>query len=138
MKNNELILYAIKAIKNSYSPYSKFKVGAALLTNDGKVYTGCNIENSSFSATNCAERTAFFKAISEGEKAFKKIAIVAYSDTVEQSYIPPCGVCRQVMCEFCDENFEVISAKSENDYRTYKLKDLLPLAFTCDNLGEQI
>ena len=130
-----LILQAMKARENAYAPYSNFYVGAALLTNfekDGKplIYTGCNIENSAFSPTCCAERTAFFKAVSEGCRAFKAIAIVGGGQGAPASYTMPCGVCRQVMMEFCNpETFEIVAAISESDYQVYKLKELLPEAF---------
>jgi len=128
MNIENLIQKAIEAKKNAYAPYSGFKVGAALLTEDEKVYTGCNIENSSFGVTNCAERTAFFKALSEGEKNFKQIAIVCgYDDKNE--YCTACGVCLQVMAEFCPENFEIITAKNIKEYKVYKLNQLLPYAF---------
>lgn len=136
MNNTELIKLAINAMEYSYSPYSDFRVGAALLCSDGKIYTGTNIENSSFSATNCAERTAFFKALSEGERGFIKIAIVGGKYGVSSDFTAPCGVCRQVMSEFCNNEFTIILAKSENEYKEYKLSDLLPLAFSADNLGE--
>lgn len=136
MNNTELIKLAINAMEYSYSPYSDFRVGAALLCSDGKIYTGTNIENSSFSATNCAERTAFFKALSEGERDFIKIAIVGGKNGVSSDFTAPCGVCRQVMSEFCNNEFTIILAKSENEYKEYKLSDLLPLAFSADNLGE--
>lgn len=127
---SKLIEQAIAAREFSYSPYSHFKVGAALLTEDNKIYTGCNIENVSFSPTCCAERTAFFKAVSEGEKKFKAIAIVGAKDGEDLDYCAPCGVCRQVMAEFCEENnFIIILAKSSEDYKTYSLRELLPLAF---------
>lgn len=103
MEKQELIREAIAARKRSYSPYSHFQVGAALLGRSGKVYTGCNIENAAYTPTNCAERTAFFKAISEGEKEFEMIAIVGGpAKSARTDYCPPCGVCRQVMAEFCD------------------------------------
>ncbi|NLV88894.1 MAG: cytidine deaminase [Tissierellia bacterium] len=134
MNYNELIKEAFEARKFSYAPYSRFHVGAALLTADGKVYRGCNIESASHTPSCCAERTAFFKAISSGEKDFKAIAIVAAAaDTPldEFEYCAPCGVCRQVMVEFCHlDNFEVILAKSEEDYKIYSLNELLPLSFT--------
>ena len=112
MNNYDLIKIALEARKFSYSPYSGFSVGAALLCDDGSVYTGCNIENSAFSPTNCAERTAFFKAVSEGKKEFLKIAVVGTDSSKEipDNYCPPCGVCRQVMKEFCSEDFEIINA----------------------------
>lgn len=115
----ELMDKAIAAKKNSYSPYSNFKVGAALLTEDNKIYTGCNIESVSHTPTCCAERVAFFKAISEGHKKFKAIAISG-----DTKYCYPCGVCRQVMSEFCDNNFKIYVADKE-----YTLGELLPYAF---------
>ncbi len=134
MKN--LIEQAIAASKCAYAPYSKYHVGAALLTKDGKVYTGCNIENASFGATNCAERTAFFKAVSEGNTQFQAIAIVGYSKDLNQGdtnsfseYAYPCGICRQVMQEFCDKDFSIVVAKSTEDYKQYTLAELLPFGF---------
>lgn len=129
MTNSELINLAIKAMENSYSPYSGFKVGAALLCENGRVYTGCNIENAAYSPTNCAERTAFFKAVSEGERCFKKIAIVGGNNGIITDYITPCGVCRQVMREFCDDNFIILVAKNPDDYKEYSLIELLPQSF---------
>ena len=131
MNNNELICLALDARKKSYSPYSGFAVGAALLCRNGKVYTGCNIENSAFSPTVCAERTAFFKALSEGEKEFVKIAVVGGKSENEfpENYCPPCGVCRQVMKEFCTDDFEVIMAKSAEDYMVITLNEILPAGF---------
>ena len=123
-----LVKKAYEAMQYSYSPYSGFKVGAALLCKNGNIYTGCNIENSAYSPTNCAERTAFFKAISEGERDFKAIAIVGGKDGEITDYCYPCGVCRQVMAEFCDRDFEIITASPEG-IKTYTLKDLLPEAF---------
>ena len=129
MTNRELIKSAILAMQNAYAPYSGFKVGAALLTAGNDIYTGCNVENAAYSPTNCAERTAFFKAISEGERAFIKIAIVGGKNGIIKDYVPPCGVCRQVIREFCDDSFIIIVAKSENDYKEYRLIDLLPESF---------
>lgn len=126
----ELIHSALDARKMSYAPYSGYAVGAALLTDGGKVYQGVNIENASYGATNCAERTAFFKAVSEGERSFKAIAIVGGligEEPVDYAY--PCGVCRQVMQEFTDNDFCVIVAKSVSDYQLYKLDELLPFGF---------
>lgn len=124
----ELMKQAIKARENSYSPYSGFKVGAALLCEDGCVYTGCNIENASYSPTNCAERTAFFKAVSEGRNKFLAIAIAGGGKELQVCY--PCGVCRQVMVEFCDlERFEVVCGTSCENYEVFKLKELLPKSF---------
>ncbi|TAH69720.1 MAG: cytidine deaminase [Anaerolineaceae bacterium] len=125
-----LIREAILAMEHAYTPYSDFKVGSALLTINQKIYSGCNIENASFTPTNCAERTAFFKAISEGEKDFAAIAIVGGKDGLITDYCPPCGVCRQVMREFVDPHrFLVIVAKSEEDYLVYFLEELLPMGF---------
>lgn len=125
-----LIKKAFEIRENSYSPYSHFKVGAALLSSSGKVYLGCNIENSSFTPTICAERVAFSKAISEGEKNFSKIAVVGSSDEDDFSITPPCGVCRQFMSEFVDmEDFEIILATSEDRYEKYTLSEIFPLVF---------
>lgn len=130
-----LINEAIRMLKYSYVPYSNFKVGAALLTKDLKIYTGCNIENAAYSPTNCAERTAFFKAVSEGKREFDAIAIVGAKDGIITDYCSPCGVCRQVMMEFCNpKRFFVILAKSEEDYWIYTLEDLLPMGFGPKNL----
>lgn len=130
-----LIRAAIDSMDMAYTPYSHFQVGAALLTKDQKIYTGCNIENASFTPTNCAERTAFFKAVSEGERSFAAIAIVGGKNGILTDYTPPCGVCRQVMREFVDpKSFLVILAKSEEDYMLYFLEELLPFGFGPDNL----
>lgn len=131
----QLIIIAKNASENACSPYSGFKVGAALLCADGTVYTGCNIENSSFSATVCAERVAFFKAISEGKRDFVSIAVAGGRETVGASICPPCGVCRQVMAEFCNpDEFKIILPHGDN-YDEYLLKDLLPLTFTNNSMG---
>ena len=134
----ELIKKAFQAQKRAYAPYSGFEVGAVLLAGDGSVYGGCNIENASYGACNCAERTAFFRAVYEGKKDFNAIAIVGKQKNADgYDYCPPCGICRQVMAEFCDpEKFEIILAKSEEEYRRYKLKELLPLSFTGKDMGE--
>lgn len=138
MNTQALIAAALAARAYSYSPYSGFAVGAALLAQDGRVYTGCNIENAAYSPTNCAERTAFFKAVSEGNLHFQAIAIVGGCKDAplsERDFCAPCGVCRQVMAEFCDaKTFQVILAKSETDYQTMSLEALLPLGFTNENL----
>ena len=127
---DKLIETAIEQLKFSYTPYSNFKVGAALLAKNGEIYTGCNIENAAYTPTNCAERTVFFKAVSEGIKEFDAICIVGGKDGVLTEYAAPCGVCRQVMMEFCNpETFSIFLAKSETDIIEYKLKDLLPLGF---------
>ena len=139
MNKNELIRLAFEARENAYTPYSNFKVGAALLAKNGKIYQGCNVENATYSPTNCAERTAFFKAVSEGVREFDAIAIVGGLETTkdgEFEYTPPCGVCRQVMMEFCDyNNFTVILAKSEHEYKEYKLSEIMPLGFNKNNLN---
>ena len=125
-----LIRRAIKAMERAYVPYSGFKVGAALLTESGELYEGCNIENAAYTPSNCAERTAFFKAVSEGERKFSAICIVGGKDGVLTGYTAPCGVCRQVMMEFCDPGtFRVILAVNEDDYKEFFLKDLLPMGF---------
>lgn len=128
MTNEELIRLAFEAREKAYVPYSNWKVGAALLTKSGKVYLGCNIENSGFTATVCAERTAFFKAVSEGVYDFSKIAIVAGdAEKGSQGYCTPCGVCRQVMTEFCEpDSFTIICAKSENEYHEFTLREMIP------------
>ena len=131
MKNAELINIALKAREKAYSPYSGFAVGAALLCKNGKVFSGCNIENSGYSATNCAERTAIFKAVSEGETEFERIAVVGGNshEKIPSEYCPPCGICRQVMREFCGADFEIIIAKNESDYKVMTLAELLPMSF---------
>lgn len=128
----EIIKKAIDAKSKSYSPYSKFSVGAAVITEDGEIYSGCNIENASYTPTICAERTAIFKAISEGNRIIKKIAIIGSAkDTF------PCGVCRQVIREFQSEDMEIIVANSLEDYKVFKLEDLLPYSFGPDKLKEE-
>lgn len=124
MDNKTLIDMALKAMENAYAPYSGFKVGAALLCSDKKVYTGCNIENSSYGASNCAERTAIFKAVSEGEREFEKIAIVSSSG----DFTFPCGICRQVLSEFMYDKTVVLFSEKDG-IREFKVKDLLPEAF---------
>lgn len=133
----QLIENAIEARKMAYTPYSKYKVGAALLSSDNKIIKGCNIENAAYGPTNCAERTAFFKAVSEGVKEFSAIAIVGGLENETDSfsgYAFPCGVCRQVMREFCDSEFEIVVARSTDDYKVYTLGELLPESFGPDNL----
>ena len=131
----KLIDTAIKQLDFSYTPYSSFKVGAALLTKKGEIYTGCNIENASYTPTNCAERTAIFKAVSEGVRDFQAICIVGGKDGVLTEYAAPCGVCRQVMMEFCDpETFRIILAVDQENYDIFTLKELLPLGFGPSNL----
>ena len=138
MTNAELILEAKKALEHAYTPYSHHKVGAALLTKDGKLYHGCNVENAGYSATNCAERTAFFKAVSEGEREFSKIAVVGGMEGTDYNApCAPCGVCRQVMMEFCNpETFQIILADGPDKQLEFTLKELLPLGFGPDNLDK--
>ena len=131
----KLIDTAIEQLKFSYTPYSNFKVGAALLTKSGKIYTGCNIENASYTPTNCAERTAFFKAVSEGVRDFQAICIVGGKDGKLTEYTAPCGVCRQVMLEFCNpKTFQIILAVDKERYEIYTLEELMPLGFGPLNL----
>lgn len=131
----DMIELAIAQLKFSYAPYSNFKVGAALLTGSGKIYTGCNIENAAYTPSNCAERTAFFKAVSEGEKTFQAICIVGGKDGILTDYTPPCGVCRQVMMEFCKpDEFKIILAVNKEQYKIYTLKEILPFGFGPANL----
>lgn len=128
MNAQKLVEIAKEARENSYSPYSGFKVGAALLTKSGKVYKGCNIENGAFSPTNCAERTAVFSAICDGEREFTAIAVVGGKDEINSCCLP-CGVCRQVLSEFCGKDFEIYLYDGEN-IKTYTLGQLLPESFT--------
>ncbi|KGM97903.1 cytidine deaminase [Clostridium novyi A str. 4552] len=130
MDYKELIKTALKYRESAYSPYSNFKVGAAVIMDDGKIYGGCNIENASYGATNCAERTAIFSAVAQGNKNLKAIALVGDLST----YTTPCGICRQVISEFSDENTEIILIKNENDYKVKKIEDLFPGAFTKGDL----
>lgn len=132
----QMIDLAIRQLDFSYVPYSHFHVGAALLTKGGKLYGGCNIENAAYGPTNCAERTAFFKAVSEGERQFDAICIVGGKNGVLTEYAAPCGVCRQVMMEFCDpETFQIILATSMEQYEVFTLRELLPLGFGPGNLA---
>lgn len=131
----ELIEIAMKQRAFSYAPYSGYRVGAALLAKNGTIYTGCNIENAAYTPTNCAERTAFFKAVSEGVKEFRAICVVGGKEEVLTEYAAPCGVCRQVMMEFCEpENFEIILAASVEEYEVFSLKELMPQGFGPLNL----
>lgn len=134
MTDKKLIEIAKKAAENAYVPYSRYTVGAALLTKDGKVYTGCNIENAAYGPTNCAERTAFFKAVSEGEREFLKIAVVGGKNLHFKDYFAPCGVCRQVMREFCDDSFTVLLGKDGEEYLSLSLSELLPHSFSKSNI----
>lgn len=129
-QQTQLAEAALSARKHSYVPYSGYAVGAALLTAEDKIYNGCNIENASYGATNCAERTAFFKAVSEGERQFKAIAIaggISGQEPIDYAY--PCGICRQVMKEFCGDDFTIMIVKSMADYQVFTLAELLPHGF---------
>ena len=136
MDAKALIAAAVEAMGHAYAPYSGYKVGAALLCADGTVYGGCNIENAAYTPTNCAERTAFFKAVSEGERSFTAIAVVGGPEGASEfDWCAPCGVCRQVMKEFCqDDRFQIILARSVKEYKVYTLAELLPMGFGPDNL----
>ena len=138
MRYEELMKQAMEARAFSYSPYSGYCVGAALLAEDGRVFRGCNVENAAFSPGICAEQTAFAKAVSEGVRAFRAIAIVGGKAGGEPELAPPCGVCRQVMMEFCaPECFEIVLGTGPEDVQVYKLKDLLPLGFGPGNLRKE-
>ena len=131
MTTDMLVQQAIAAMERAYAPYSGYKVGAALLCKDGTVYQGCNIENASYTPTICAERTAFSKAVSEGQREFSAIAICGGKDGVISGLFPPCGVCRQVMREFCDPDFQVYMISSQaGDFETRTLAQLLPDSFS--------
>ena len=131
MTPEKLAELAIQAMAGAYAPYSGYKVGAALLCADGTVYTGCNIENASYTPTVCAERTAFFKAITDGKREFAAIAVCGGKDGVIEGFFPPCGVCRQVMREFCDDDFKVYLI-GDGTYETVTLTELLPHSFRAD------
>ena len=135
MNYEELVKNAIEMTKMSYMPYSHFHVGAALLDKNGKIWTGCNIENATYGATNCAERTAIFKAVSEGVRDFEAIAIVggpegANGEPVLEDFCPPCGICRQVLSEFCSKDFKIILANGKGEQKLFTLADLLPESFS--------
>ena len=134
MTDKELYRLAIDAMNYSYSPYSDCKVGAALLCKNGKVFTGTNIENAAFGPTVCAERVAVFKAVSEGEKEFSKIAVVGGKGGIINGIFAPCGVCRQVLREFCQDDFEILLGETSDSFKTFTLKDLLPLSFSPENV----
>ncbi len=130
MSTEALIQMAKEAMAHSYSPYSGYKVGAALLCADGTVYCGCNIENAAYSPTNCAERTAFFKAVYDGKRDFAAIAVCGGKDGIITGFFPPCGVCRQVMREFCRDDFQIIMIDADDKYEIMTLAQLLPAGFT--------
>ena len=125
-----LVKKAYEGREKAYAPYSKFKVGAAVLAENDVIYTGCNIENASYGATNCAERTAIFKAVSEGNRTIKAIAIVG----VENDYTYPCGICRQVIVEFATKDIKIILGKSPTEYIVKSMDEILPGAFTKEDL----
>lgn len=128
-----LMAAAQKARGYSYSPYSHFCVGAALLTKSGKIYTGCNVENAGYSATNCAERTAIFKAVSEGDREFEALAIIGGREGETSAFLAPCGVCRQVIAEFCDKDFKIILG-NEDKQQIFTLEQLFPCSFSKEDL----
>ena len=130
MTKEELARKAVEAMGHAYAPYSGYLVGAALLTADGTVYQGCNIDNASFTPTVCAERTAFFKAIYDGKRDFRAIAVVGGKGGTVTGFFPPCGVCRQVMREFCRDDFEVYLVGKVNEIKALTLKDILPYSFS--------
>lgn len=134
MTNEKLAALATRAMDNAYVPYSGYRVGAALLTKSGKIYTGCNIENAAYSPTVCAERTAIFKAVSDGEREFVKIAVAGGKNGEISGEFPPCGVCRQVMAEFCGGDFEILVVNGENCFTVYKLSDILPYSFNPEHI----
>ncbi len=133
-KEKELAAKALDMRKMAYVPFSGHPVGAALLAKDGRVFTGCNVENSSYSPTICAERTAFVKAVSEGAREFEAIAIAGGFGEVPETYCAPCGVCRQVMVEFCGRDFKVILARTPDDYKVYDLEEIMPLGFKIEDV----
>ena len=136
-KIQELIQVAIKQMDYAYAPYSHFYVGAALLAKNGTVYTGCNIENAAYGPSNCGERTAFFKAVSEGVRDFSAICVVGGKDKKPARIAAPCGVCRQGGMEFCDpKTFEIILAMDTEHYQVMRLEELLPMGFGPDNLAD--
>ena len=128
MTDRDLLQLAMEAREMSYAPYSGFRVGAALVGKSGKIYKGCNVENAAYSPTNCAERTAVFKAVSEGEREFTAIAIVGGMDEAIADFCAPCGVCRQVLAEFCDKDFRLVLGNPDN-LKVYSFEEILPFAF---------
>ncbi len=136
MDKKDLFILANDAMINSYAPYSNYNVGAVLLTKNGNIYKGSNIENASYSLTNCAERTAIFSAVASGEKEFEAICIVGGKNGVITDFAMPCGACRQVLAEFCDEDFKVYVGISEDEIKEFTLGELLPYSFDKSKLGE--
>ncbi|MCI9361775.1 MAG: cytidine deaminase [Hungatella sp.] len=136
MDTKTLIQEAINVLPNSYVPYSHFHVAAALLCKGGTVYTGINIENAAYAPTICAERSAFVRAVNDGKREFEAIVICGGNDGIVSDYCPPCGVCRQVMREFCDpKTFRIILAKSPEEYKEFTLEQFLPMGFGPENLS---
>ena len=136
MTDLELVALAKEAREHAYVPYSGYSVGAALLTKDGKIYQGCNIENAAFGPTNCAERTAFFTAVYQGEREFEAIAVVGgKAGEALTGYFAPCGVCRQVMREFCDDDFKIVLGGKDDDYKVMTLAEMLPQSFSPKDLA---
>lgn len=133
MSPQELIVLAKEAMSHAYAPYSGYRVGAALLATDGRVYQGCNIENASYTPTVCAERTAFFKAIYDGVQDFQAIAVVGGKNGVITGYFPPCGVCRQVMREFCRDDFMIYMGGAKDNYVAKSLAEILPFSFSAES-----
>lgn len=136
MNKKDLFTLAKDAMKSSYAPYSNYNVGAALLTKSGNIYKGCNIENASYSVTNCAERTAIFSAMANGEKEFTAICVVGGKNGEITDYAMPCGVCRQALAEFCDADLKVYVGISEDEIKEFTLGELLPCSFDKSKLGE--
>lgn len=136
MDKKDLFILAKEAMEKSYAPYSNYNVGAVLLCKNGNTYKGCNIENASYSLTNCAERTALFSAVANGETEFEEIFIVGGKNGKISDFAMPCGACRQALAEFCNENFKVYVGISENDIKEYTLDELLPYSFNKSKLGE--
>lgn len=135
MNKTELFNFAKSSMKNSYAPYSHFTVGAALLCSNGDIFTGCNVENASYSATCCAERNALFSAVAAGNKDFTAIMIIGGLDGEITDYVFPCGICRQVLSEFCNPDFKILVAKGKENIKEFTLKDLLPHSFGKSSLG---
>lgn len=136
MNQRALVEAAWAMLPKAYAPYSHFHVGAALLTSDGEVFTGCNVENASYGAAICAERAALVKAVSEGKRDFQAIAVVGGRDGVVTDFAPPCGICRQVLAEFCKPDFQILLARSPEEIRIFRLEELLPEAFGSEKLSE--
>ena len=138
MSPEELISLAKEAMGHAYVPYSGYQVGAALLTADGRIYQGCNIENASYSPTVCAERTAFFKAVYDGAREFKAIAVVGGKEGRITGSFPPCGVCRQVMREFCQDDFMIYLGGAEDTYLAKTLAEILPFSFSAQKHMQEL